>query len=97
MLIIADWSVNQILVVVKKRSLDYRSCTIAVVSYIIDRVQISILIWQVGMWLLGLQLDEYCNEFAKERIDGKKLLAIDNSKLKVCSFETCSNFAIMAG
>ena len=49
------------------------------------------------MWLLGLQLDEYCNEFAKEGIDGKKLLAIDNSKLKVCSFETCSNFAIMAG
>ncbi|KAK3741080.1 hypothetical protein QZH41_009876 [Actinostola sp. cb2023] len=39
-------------------------------------------IQQVGMWLSGLELEEYVIEFSNKNIDGKQLLNLDNSKLK---------------
>ena len=52
--------------------------------YLYSRLSLCL---QVGLWLVGLQLEEYTSEFSKEGIDGKRLLAIDNSKLKVCDFK----------
>ncbi|XP_031550651.1 neurabin-1-like [Actinia tenebrosa] len=39
-------------------------------------------VYQVGMWLTGLELEEYVIEFANKEIDGKQLLNLDNSKMK---------------
>lgn len=36
------------------------------------------------MWLTGLELEEYVIEFSNKDIDGKQLLNLDTSKMKVC-------------
>ena len=38
---------------------------------------------QVYMWLVANDLDEYTEEFSNKNIDGKQLLNLDGSKLKV--------------
>ena len=35
------------------------------------------------MWLVANDLDEYTEEFSNKNIDGKQLLNLDGSKLKV--------------
>lgn len=35
------------------------------------------------MWLTGLELEEYVIEFSNKDIDGRQLLNLDNSKMKV--------------
>ena len=38
---------------------------------------------QVYMWLISNDLEEYAEEFSTRNIDGKQLLNLDGSKLKV--------------
>lgn len=46
---------------------------------------------QVYSWLIAIDLEEYAEEFSNKNIDGKQLLNLDGSRLKVQLFLSQNN------
>lgn len=50
---------------------------------------------QVNCWLMSIELEEYSDVFAKNKIDGSELLTLDSARIKVRIFY-CMIFLIRA-